>query len=66
MSDASRPGPTHVVRRCLVSGRVQGVFYRASAAQRARADLQARAVLGAVDHEPERVHAAGHMHHTAR
>jgi acylphosphatase len=26
-----------VVRRCLVSGRVQGVYYRASAAQRARA-----------------------------
>ncbi|HEY3808372.1 MAG TPA: acylphosphatase [Steroidobacteraceae bacterium] len=25
------------VRRCLVSGRVQGVFYRASAAERARA-----------------------------
>ena len=37
MSDATRPGPTHVARRCLVSGRVQGVFYRASAAQRARA-----------------------------
>ena len=26
-----------VARRCLVSGRVQGVYYRASAAQRARA-----------------------------
>ena len=26
-----------VVRRCLVSGRVQGVYYRASAADRARA-----------------------------
>ena len=26
-----------VVRRCLVSGRVQGVYYRASAAERARA-----------------------------
>jgi acylphosphatase len=25
------------VRRCLISGRVQGVYYRASAAQRARA-----------------------------
>ena len=25
-----------VCRRCLVSGRVQGVFYRATAAQRAR------------------------------
>lgn len=27
----------HVARRCLVSGRVQGVYYRASAQQRARA-----------------------------
>jgi acylphosphatase len=26
-----------VCRRCLVSGKVQGVFYRASAAERARA-----------------------------
>ncbi len=26
-----------VVRRCLVSGRVQGVYYRATAADRARA-----------------------------
>jgi len=26
-----------VCKRCLVSGRVQGVFYRASAAERARA-----------------------------
>lgn len=26
-----------VVRRCLVSGRVQGVYYRATAAERARA-----------------------------
>ena len=27
----------HVVQRCLVSGRVQGVYYRATAAERARA-----------------------------
>jgi acylphosphatase len=27
---------TRVCRRCLVSGRVQGVFYRATVAQRAR------------------------------
>jgi len=27
----------HVARRCLVSGRVQGVYYRVSAQQRARA-----------------------------
>jgi acylphosphatase len=33
-SDSDEP---LVVRRCLVSGRVQGVYYRASAAQRARA-----------------------------
>jgi acylphosphatase len=26
----------HIARRCLVSGRVQGVFYRASARDRAR------------------------------
>lgn len=26
----------HVARRCIVSGRVQGVFFRASAARRAR------------------------------
>ena len=31
----SRVAP--IARRCLVSGRVQGVFYRASAQQRARA-----------------------------
>ena len=31
----SQPAP--VARRCLVSGRVQGVYYRASAQQRARA-----------------------------
>ncbi|HEV7985946.1 MAG TPA: acylphosphatase [Steroidobacteraceae bacterium] len=37
MSDSSRVGGNRVVRRCLVSGRVQGVFYRASAAERARA-----------------------------
>jgi acylphosphatase len=35
MSDA--PPVRHVVRRCLVSGRVQGVFYRASARTQARA-----------------------------
>jgi len=27
----------NVLRRCLISGRVQGVYYRASAAERARA-----------------------------
>jgi acylphosphatase len=27
----------HIARRCLVSGRVQGVYYRASTAERARA-----------------------------
>jgi acylphosphatase len=37
MSDASRATGKKVVRRCLVSGRVQGVYYRASAAERARA-----------------------------
>ena len=29
-------GPVIVCKHCFVSGRVQGVFYRASAAQRAR------------------------------
>ena len=45
MSAASPPqsppqspaGSPPVARRCLVSGRVQGVYYRASAQQRARA-----------------------------
>jgi acylphosphatase len=30
------PKARHVARRCLISGRVQGVYYRASAQQRAR------------------------------
>ncbi len=37
MSLAFESADRLVVRRCLVSGRVQGVYYRASAAQRARA-----------------------------
>jgi acylphosphatase len=37
MSADSPSGTRHVARRCLVSGRVQGVYYRASAQQRARA-----------------------------
>ena len=37
MSADSPSGPRPVARRCLVSGRVQGVYYRASAQQRARA-----------------------------
>jgi acylphosphatase len=37
MTNSTAGPPPRVVRRCLVSGRVQGVFYRASAAQRARA-----------------------------
>jgi acylphosphatase len=32
-----QPTSRAVARRCLVSGRVQGVYYRASAQQRARA-----------------------------
>jgi acylphosphatase len=32
-----QPTKLPVARRCLVSGRVQGVYYRASAQQRARA-----------------------------
>jgi acylphosphatase len=28
--------PSHIARRCLVSGRVQGVYYRGAAQQRAR------------------------------
>jgi len=37
MSDSSAAAGSKIVRRCLVSGRVQGVYYRASAAERARA-----------------------------
>jgi len=37
MGHASKPDERSIVRRCLVSGRVQGVYYRASAAERARA-----------------------------
>ena len=37
MNADSPSGTRHVARRCLVSGRVQGVYYRASAQQRARA-----------------------------
>jgi acylphosphatase len=36
MSASSPPADQPIVRRCLISGRVQGVYYRASAAQRAR------------------------------
>jgi acylphosphatase len=35
MSTDSHSKPTAVARRCVVSGRVQGVYYRASAQQRA-------------------------------
>ena len=37
MSDSNCPTDRVIARRCLISGRVQGVFYRASAAARARA-----------------------------
>jgi acylphosphatase len=37
MSAESNSSGQHVARRCLVSGRVQGVYYRASARQRALA-----------------------------
>jgi acylphosphatase len=37
MSADSQSKARAVARRCLVSGRVQGVYYRASAQQRARA-----------------------------
>ena len=37
MSFDSPSKARHVARRCLVAGRVQGVYYRASAQQRARA-----------------------------
>ena len=37
MSADMQPTSRAVARRCLVSGRVQGVYYRASAQQRARA-----------------------------
>jgi acylphosphatase len=36
MSEVQRATERLIARRCLVSGRVQGVFYRASAARRAR------------------------------
>jgi acylphosphatase len=36
-SSSREPPPRWVVRRCLVSGRVQGVYYRGSARERARA-----------------------------
>jgi acylphosphatase len=36
MSDSTVPTDRVIARRCLISGRVQGVYYRASAAQRAR------------------------------
>jgi acylphosphatase len=36
MKRPSPPQPAPVARRCLISGRVQGVYYRASAQQRAR------------------------------
>ena len=35
MSTDSHSKPTAVARRCVISGRVQGVYYRASAQQRA-------------------------------
>jgi len=37
MSDAESSKELWIARRCLVSGRVQGVYYRATAAERARA-----------------------------
>jgi acylphosphatase len=37
MSAHPPAGTQHIARRCLISGRVQGVYYRASAQQRARA-----------------------------
>jgi acylphosphatase len=37
MSTTESSKPPRVARRCLVSGRVQGVYYRATAAERARA-----------------------------
>ena len=37
MSAAESPKQPRIARRCLVSGRVQGVYYRATAAERARA-----------------------------
>jgi acylphosphatase len=36
MAASSESPPVLLARRCHVSGRVQGVYYRASAAQRAR------------------------------
>ncbi len=37
MSSAESSRDLRIARRCLVSGRVQGVYYRATAAERARA-----------------------------
>ena len=37
MSDEESSNQSWIVRRCLISGRVQGVYYRATAAERARA-----------------------------
>jgi acylphosphatase len=37
MSAEESSKQSRIVRRCLVSGRVQGVYYRATAAERARA-----------------------------
>jgi acylphosphatase len=36
MSGSSASGERRIVRRCVVSGRVQGVYYRATTAMRAR------------------------------
>ena len=49
MSTDSHSKPTAVARRCVISGRVQGVYYRASAQQRA---LQA-GILGHARNLPD-------------